>query len=147
MKKIGFVLLTLVALFGISATTSSSSNHSISLDLYNIRNTKGNMYIYLYNYSNQYPYHPYKHFKISKQNVKDGHLRYTISSLKKGQYVITAIDDENANNNLDRVLGIPKEGYAFSNNVKGFILPAYHRLQFQLSESKKHLSLKVQYVK
>lgn len=147
MKKIGFVLLTLIALLSLSATTNSSLNHSISIDLYNIRNTDGNMYIYLYNYANQYPYHPYKHFKISKQNVKNGHLKYTISSLKKGQYAITVIDDENANDNLDRVLGIPKEGYAFSNNVKGFILPAYRRLQFELSESKKHLSLKVQYVK
>jgi len=146
MKNFALILFLFLGLSQVSMTNDTDQNHAISLDFHNIRNTDGFMYIYLYNYSNQYPYHPYKHFRIDKNKVKSGRLQYTIDSLKKGKYAITAIDDENNNKNLDRFLGIPVEGFAFSNNIKGLSLPSYKRLLFTLHEPKKHLSIKVQYL-
>lgn len=40
-------------------------------------------------------------------------------SLPEGRYAIAALHDENSNHKLDRnFLGIPKEGFGFSNNPK-----------------------------
>ncbi|MDG1427859.1 MAG: DUF2141 domain-containing protein [Crocinitomicaceae bacterium] len=82
------------------------------------------MYIYLYKTENHYPYKPCKHYKVSKKRMKNKRIRYTIYSLKKGCYAISAINDENSNRDLDRFWGIPTEGYAFSNNPKTWKLPS-----------------------
>ena len=56
------------------------------------------------------------------------------------------LDDENANEDLDRFLGIPTEGYGFSNNVRPlFSLPEYEDLIFDLSEQRQKLKLELQY--
>lgn len=104
-----FVMLLLVTVFSgihISASKNSSSSHSISLDSYNLRNNKGYLYIYPYNNPKQYPF---KHFKVKKTRVNMQHLKDSISLLKSGDYAISVVDDENANADLDRFIGIPTE--------------------------------------
>ena len=120
---------------------------TLDVSLSNIRNSKGYIYIFIYSYENQYPYEPYKHFKVKKQNVKNGLLTARISDLQlKDEYAISLIDDENNNEDLDRWLGIPHEGYGFSNNIKPFLsMPKYDDLLFDFSKSKK-LSVKLQYI-
>ena len=117
------------------------------IELSNIRNHKGHIYVFIYAYENQYPYNPYKHYKIKKDKVKNGNIAVTISDLQiDGKFAITLIDDENNNQDLDRWLGIPKEGYGFSNNVKPFLsLPDYDDLLCEFEKSHK-LNIKLQYV-
>jgi uncharacterized protein (DUF2141 family) len=117
------------------------------LKLSNIRNTEGSIYVFVYAYKNQYPYKPYKYYKASKKNVKNGVLTVKISDLElKDEYAIGLLDDENNNANLDKWLGIPKEGFGFSNNIKPFLsLPDYDDLLFEYVPSKK-IDIKLQYV-
>lgn len=125
----------------------NSKEGTLDVSLSNIRNSKGYIYIFIYSYENQYPYSPYKHYKVKKENVKKGTLTARISNLQlKDEYAISLIDDENDNEDLDRWLGIPHEGYGFSNNVRPFLsLPKYSDLLFNFSQSKK-LSVKLQYI-
>lgn len=120
---------------------------TLKIGLSNIRNNNGYIYIFLYQYDNQYPYNPYKHYKVDKSKVKDGVLIAKISNLAfRTNYAISLIDDENNNEDLDRWLGIPHEGYGFSNNVKPFLsLPKYNDLCFDFKQSK-HTKIKLQYV-
>jgi len=120
---------------------------TLKIGLSNIRNNNGYIYIFLYQYDNQYPYNPYKHYKVDKSKVKDGVLIAKISNLAfKANYAISLIDDENNNEDLDRWLGIPHEGYGFSNNVKPFLsLPKYNDLCFDFKQSK-NTKIKLQYV-
>lgn len=129
------------------SATDNSNEGTLDVSLSNIRNSKGHIYIFIYSYENQYPYEPYKHYKVKKENVKEGLLTARISNLQlKDEYAISLIDDENDNEDLDRWLGIPHEGYGFSNNVKPFLsLPKYTDLLFNFSKSKK-LSVKMQYI-
>jgi uncharacterized protein (DUF2141 family) len=41
----------------------------------------------------------------------------TISGLPRGGYAVSVIHDENGNNKLDTLAGIPREGYGFSNDA------------------------------
>lgn len=120
---------------------------TLKIGLSNIRNNNGYIYIFLYQYDNQYPYNPYKHYKVDKSKVKDGVLIAKISNLAfRTNYAISLIDDENNNEDLDRWLGIPHEGYGFSNNVKPFLsLPKYNDLCFDFKQSK-NTKIKLQYV-
>ena len=148
LKPIYFLLfIFLVCSFQEFGHSKNSIDGTLDISLSNIRNTDGYIYIFIYSYENQYPYEPYKHYKVKKQNVKNGYLTARISNLQlKNEYAISLIDDENNNEDLDRWLGIPHEGYGFSNNIKPFLsLPKYNDLLFDFSKSKK-LNVKLQYV-
>ena len=51
-----------------------------------------------------------------KKNIKDGVFIGKIINLPYGTYAISVLDDENNNAEMDRTLGMPREGYGFSNN-------------------------------
>lgn len=147
-KLLYFLLISLsVCSFHKVNQLKTSGQGTLDITLSNIRNTDGYIYIFIYSYENQYPYSPYKHYKVKKQNVKNGYLTARISNLQlKNEYAISLIDDENNNEDLDRWLGIPREGYGFSNNIRPFLsLPNYNDLIFDFSKSIQ-LSLKLQYV-
>jgi len=137
--------LSLVLLCGFAPT---ESNNKLTINFENIRNNDGKIFIFIYNYENQYPDNPYLYFEINKTKVANGELRYVVpEGLQEGQYAISVIDDENANEDLDLFLGIPTEGYGFSNNVAPyFSMPDYTDLLFDFSDGKKAINLKLQYI-
>jgi len=56
-----------------------------------------------------------------------------------GEYAIALYHDENNNGKCDRnFFGIPKEGFAFSNNVKPFLsAPSFKSCKFSVPQRKK----------
>lgn len=53
-----------------------------------------------------------------------GSLEFVFTGLAAGTYAVAAYHDENDNGELDfNFLGIPKEGYAFSRDARGFASP------------------------
>ncbi|MFT5821385.1 MAG: hypothetical protein ACI8ZM_002638 [Crocinitomix sp.] len=141
---VGICCLTLVS-FDEDADQADSK---LTVLFDNIRNKEGKIYVFIYNYENQYPDNPYLNFEINKQVVSDfGTLLFTIpESLSKGNYAISVLDDENENDDLDFFLGLPLEGYGFSNNVAPFLsMPKYDDLLFDLSSNKKTINLTLQY--
>lgn len=55
--------------------------------------------------------------------------------LPAGEYAIKIYQDENSNQKLDfNFMGIPKEGYGYSNNVGRFGRPAYQEAKFTVAE-------------
>jgi uncharacterized protein (DUF2141 family) len=149
MRKTIFILLIsfLVISMQMNCAIIYTKKGTLDISLSNIRNNNGNIYIFIYSFENQYPYEPYKHYKVSKFLVKNGVITARIPNLEfKDKYAITVIDDENSNEDLDRWLGIPHEGYGFSNNIKPFLsLPTYTDITFDFLSPKK-LNVKLQYI-
>ena len=55
--------------------------------------------------------------------------------LAAGEYAIKIYQDENSNQKLDfNFIGIPKEGYGYSNNVGRFGRPKYQEAKFTVEE-------------
>ena len=48
--------------------------------------------------------------------IKEGAARVAIADLPRGSYAVSVFHDGNANGKLDTLMGIPREGYGFSNN-------------------------------
>jgi uncharacterized protein (DUF2141 family) len=66
-------------------------------------------------------------------------------NLKPGKYAVSVLHDLNKNKDLDKnKLGIPKEGFGFSNNVLGAIgPPSFERAQIDLSSDQKDLDIDI----
>ncbi len=152
MVKLLSILLVGVSsfvLFSFEEEASQKADSKLTVLFDNIRNKEGKIYVFIYNYENQYPENPYLNFEINKQVVSDyGTLKFTIpENLSKGNYAVSVLDDENANEDLDFFLGLPLEGYGFSNNVSPFLsMPNYEDLLFDLSTHKKTINLTLQYI-
>ena len=68
-------------------------------------------------------------------NVPAAHAgRVALPRLKPGTYALLVIHDENGNGKLDMTLGIPREGFGFSNN------PAIHMRPPRLNEVRFNLA-------
>jgi uncharacterized protein (DUF2141 family) len=62
-----------------------------------------------------------------------GEVSYTFKDLKPGTYAVGIFQDENSNGKLDsNFLGIPKEGFGFSNNPKLMRKPTFDEAHFTL---------------
>jgi len=72
---------------------------------------------------------------------------HRFNSLPQGTYAMTALHDENANGELDTFLGIPREGFAFSNNPRvGFGPPRYDRVRFNIGPARALVRLQFRYI-
>lgn len=145
MRTVIFTILCLALLIFSSSRPVSKVYFDINLS--HIRNSEGVFYIFIYTYKNQYPYEPYKHYKVAKNKVKNGKLTARINHIElPKQLAVALIDDENNNEDLDRWLGLPTEGYGFSNNIKPlFSLPDYEDLLINLSPNNT-IHIKIQYL-
>ena len=77
-----------------------------------------------------------------------GDLKIVIHDLPAGKYAIAGYHDENGNGKLDtNVLGIPEEGYGFSNDARGmFGPPKFSEAVFQFDgKADKALAFSIQY--
>ena len=106
----GFFLFLLLPVF--------SQTDCILVTINSIRSTKGVVRYALYNEKNEYN----SHTDIFKEGLVEVHgstVRILIKGVPDGTYAISVLHDENNNGDLDMsAVGIPKEGFGFSNDAK-----------------------------
>lgn len=84
-----------------------------------------------------------RHLALPAGGLRD--LRF--DGLPSGSYAIALIHDENGNNKLDTVLGIPREGFGFSRNpAVRFGPPSFKAAQFPVTTGTTDESVKVRYL-
>ena len=72
-------------------------------------------------------------------------ITVVFENLKPGKYAVSVIHDANKNKDLDKnKLGIPKEGFGFSNNVMGSMgPPTFERARFDFAPDQKGLDIDI----
>jgi uncharacterized protein (DUF2141 family) len=82
-------------------------------------------------------------FATGKANVIEQKARWVFENVPYGTYGISFFHDENGNGVLDKnLMGIPKEAYGFSNNVKGlFGKPDYKEITFEIDSPEKEMTI------
>lgn len=94
---------------------------SINITVINIKNIKGVLRIGIINKEKDFPYDAFAGKKIS---IKGDSVNVKFTDLAPGEYAIVVHHDENCNDKVDKnILGVPLEGYCFSNNVKALTAP------------------------
>jgi len=81
----------------------------------------------------------------AKTDIIDQKALVTISDLEYGTYAVAIYHDQNANGKLDKnFLGIPKESYGHSNNVRGSMgPPSFDKVKLELAGSELKISIKM----
>jgi uncharacterized protein (DUF2141 family) len=79
--------------------------------------------------------------------MKDGVFVVQIPELPFGILAISVLDDVNNNVKMDMTLGIPKEGYGFSNDapIRFLSAPKYEDCAFEFTKSMQQISIKLEY--
>jgi uncharacterized protein (DUF2141 family) len=98
-----------------------------------LKNTNGKVNIALYNSGSSFN-NSNQAFKTAIVPINAIPLEILFDSLPPGEYAFAVFHDENSNQNLDQnFLGIPKEGFGFSNNASGsFGPPSYENAKFNV---------------
>ena len=79
--------------------------------------------------------------------VRDREARCDFEDIPPGRYALAVIHDENMNGKLDaNWLGVPKEGYGFSNDAKGLMgAPSFDAASFRYREGSLGLTIRLNY--
>lgn len=139
MKFISFSVTSLVlAAISSLAMILLLSQHAVAADLTvnvsDVEKGKGHLMIALY--KSEEDYKSDKASFAQKVEALNSQEIVIFENLPDGEYAIKMYQDENDNNKMDfNMVGLPKEGYGFSNNVGMFGAPEYTEAKFSVKES------------
>jgi len=123
--------------------------NEVSITITGFRNDRGQVLISLFKDGDGYPDKPEKAFRKSKATIVSGNKAIiSFTGLPPGNYAAVVLHDENSNLKMDKNwLGLPKEGYGFSNNVMGnFGPPGFSKASFQHESDKQTtITIKLRY--
>lgn len=143
MKRVLFFML--VILLSLSYLVAGDTGHELTVVVKGITSIEGQISIGLFNSSNDFP-ETKNIFIGSYVKAEKGSVQYTFENLPKGIYAVGIYHDKNMNSILDKGLfGIPKEGYAFSNNVFGAFGPPRFKVTSFVLESNKIINIELKY--
>lgn len=93
---------------------------SLTIIVKNTADNQGTVRAALYKTPKEFPMG--KVFKIVEGKIKDNRSVMTFDNLPEGEYAVAILHDRNDNKKMDyNFLGIPTEGYGFSNNIKAVL--------------------------
>jgi uncharacterized protein (DUF2141 family) len=130
------ILVTSVFLLG--CIIQARAQGSLEVTVENIKEAKGTIRVGLFTNENDF-LKKVADGKVVKANV--GTVTVVFENLKRGDYAVSVIHDENENGELDtNVVGIPKEGFGFGNNAMGtFGPPSFDKAKITLDKSAKQV--------
>lgn len=144
MKK--FSLPLIVSIFVIFVSMAYAQTGILNVEISDINDPKGLMSIGLYSNKKGFP-DKGKEYKGKDVEVTGKTIVYTFKDVPFGTYAIAIFHDTNSNGKLDKnFLRIPKEGYAFSNNVFGALglPPSFKDALFKFAGNKT-VKIKIEY--
>ena len=115
-----------------------SNSSSFKLQIEGLKKVEGEIRIAMFDSKESYTKEPIHAVVIT---IVSTLVEWEVPTLPFGEYAIAVYHDKNKNGKLDtNFLGIPKEGYGFSNNARGRFGPAsWEDAQFTVnSESEIH---------
>lgn len=131
-----------------SAAVAEAGCPGIHVDILGIRNDRGVVACALFESADGFPADYLRRAtSIVVARVRDTQTRCDFPAVTPGTYALAVVHDENMNGRLDRNrLGIPEEGYGFSNDARGFLgAPSFPAAGFRYDGSRLELSISLEY--
>ncbi|MFN8230695.1 MAG: DUF2141 domain-containing protein [Bacteroidia bacterium] len=147
MKQI-LVLFSVFSFLFLSSFSNTKEEYNLTIEVENLRNSKGVLQVALYNKDGSIPDENYKnYFKIETAQIANGKSKITFKNLPKGKYAVNILHDENNNGKIDKGLILPKEGIGFSNysSIGLTNRPNFKKASFDLFQDKE-IKVKVIYL-
>jgi uncharacterized protein (DUF2141 family) len=116
-----FAIAHIPAIMSAAGKTDNTAG-SLTIVVKNTSDNQGTIRAALYKTPKEFPMG--KAFKIVEGKITDKRAVMTFENLAEGEYAVALLHDRNDNKKMDyNFLGIPSEGYGFSNNVKAVLSP------------------------
>jgi uncharacterized protein (DUF2141 family) len=125
MKHLIFILITFLF-----APLITFSQINLTIEIKELRNNKGKLLLELKDEKEQV-------IKGLSEDIAKNKCTVIIKNLKPGKYAFKYFHDENNDQEINtNFMGIPKEGYGFSNDAKGkFGPPSFDKMLFEITKS------------
>lgn len=110
------VMFAIVIALSSFAYLSNNEAYSLTVNVRDLRNSKGVIQFALYNKEGTIPDERYtKYYKKLIGKISEGSSSVTFDNLPPGKYAVNILHDEDKNGKIDKGLILPKEGIGFSN--------------------------------
>jgi len=123
----------------------AKAQNILEVKIDNIKNDNGDILIGLYHDGHNFP-RKTTDGRIVKAS-RDG-VVVSFHDLKPGPYAVSVLHDENSNKDMEQSkIGIPKEGFGFSNNAKAsFGPPSFDKAKIFLHSKDTLISIDMRYL-
>jgi uncharacterized protein (DUF2141 family) len=138
-------LHTIILTIGFTSVLAHAADLTITVK--GVRSADGAIFLAVYDSDKSFMKVPQAK-TTSRINAGKGDLKIVIHDLPAGRYAIAGYHDENGNGKLDtNVLGIPEEGYGFSNDARGMLgPPAFSEAAFEFDgKTDRTIAFSIQY--
>ena len=121
------------------------SNLSVRVD--GVRNDRGVVLVSLYDQAEGFPRDRDAVLLTQKVVASKGSVHVHFGELAPGEYAIAVLHDENESGDMDsNFIGLPKEGYGFSNDVKPKLkAPSFDDTKFRVDGDETEVVLEMRY--
>ena len=138
MKSLTIIAFLLVAM-------SAAAQGRLEVTVANVKDTTGTVRVGIFRDESTFLKDAFvgKIVKASK-----GEVKVVFESVPAGKYALSVIHDENRNGELDsNFIGIPREGFGFSNDAMGtFGPPGFEKCTFQVNTEAKKMTVTMRYM-
>jgi len=122
-RMIKSIIITLVLLAGPGIQvliTAQENKGRLVLEISNLRSNSGKVLVSVYNSADRFMKDPAQDaYATYTTAARNGSVSIVMDGLPEGDYGIAVMHDENGNQKMDKnAVGIPKEGFGFSNDAK-----------------------------
>jgi uncharacterized protein (DUF2141 family) len=141
-----FAVLVLANLPAVASVQASCPG--IHVQILNIRNSTGTVDCALFDAPEGFPIEVLRSAtNVMVIKVRHTQARCDFEDIPPGTYALAVIHDENMNGKLDtNWLGVPTEGYGFSNDAKGALgAPLFSAASFAYDGARLDLTISLQY--
>jgi uncharacterized protein (DUF2141 family) len=127
-------------------TRSAEATASLTVHLTELRNDKGRVAVALFDSKDAFPDQT-KALQGKIVRSKAGKAMVKFSNLRPGVYAVAVLHDENSNNRMDfNFVGMPLEGYGFSNDAAVWLgPPAFGSAAVRIPPAASKVSIRVRY--
>jgi uncharacterized protein (DUF2141 family) len=124
-------------------------DQNLKVTITRLHNNNGVVLVSLFKEGNGFPDNAAKAYGKEKAYIVDKTATIIFKSVPPGTYAVAILHDENNNQKMDKnILGLPKEGYGFSNNASApFGPPSYKKASFtHTSHGPTEIQIKAKYL-
>jgi len=141
-------LLVAILFIGSFASFTPPFNQNLKVTVIKLDSNDGVVLVSLFKEGSGFPDDAVKAFGKEKGYIVGKSATIIFKSVPPGSYAVAILHDENNNQKMDKnMLGIPKEGYGFSNNASApFGPPSYKKASFNHTATKQtEIQIKAKY--
>jgi uncharacterized protein (DUF2141 family) len=140
-------LLAALATIGAGSPSLPRPGADLQVQLSGLRSEKGTVHLCLSASPNRFLKCKDDPAAVSRSVPASAAGRFDLGLVRAGTYALLVVHDENRNGRLDMMLGIPREGFGFSNNpAMKPRAPKWEEIRFTVPPSASVQQVRVRYV-